>query len=182
MRFAPMANSSTPNSTPATGRTSTTSSRRSKKQNSVAALLTGVFGLVKADPPRALRFFSAGRWTFSFLRRVKGAWWPSRSSKPSSVRKNRGRFDSCPLRSAVISRSETTARPRRSLGEGGSRRYTPASSKVFELTSTLRSDKMGSCGKTCRRACWLNFEAHPAHDESEVSFRICSRDMRFTSF
>src|SRR6266581_9067519 len=63
-----------------------------------------------------------------------------------------------------------------------SRRYTPASSKVFELTSTLRSDKMGSCGKTCRRACWLNFEAHPAHDESEVSFRICSRDIEITPF
>src|SRR5215468_3650984 len=63
-----------------------------------------------------------------------------------------------------------------------SRRYTPASSKVFELTSTLRSDKIGSCGKTCRRACWLNFEAHPAHDESEVSFRICSRDIEITSF
>jgi hypothetical protein len=41
---------------------------------------------------------------------------------------------------------------------------------------------MGSCGKTCRRACWLNFDAHPAQDESDVSFRICSRDMRFTSF
>src|SRR5215475_13297727 len=40
---------------------------------------------------------------------------------------------------------------------------------------------MGSCGKTCRRACWLNFDAHPAQDESDVSFRICSRDMRFTS-
>src|SRR5436309_12407630 len=63
-----------------------------------------------------------------------------------------------------------------------SRRYTPASSKVFELTSTLRSNKMGSCGKTCRRACWLNLEAHPAHDESEVSCLICSRDMRFTPF
>src|SRR5437870_2219045 len=63
-----------------------------------------------------------------------------------------------------------------------SRRYTPASSKVFELTSTLRSNKMGSCGKTCRRACWLNLEAHPAHDESEVSFRICSRDIPFTPF
>src|ERR1041385_934787 len=63
-----------------------------------------------------------------------------------------------------------------------SRRYTPASSKVFELTSTLRSDKIGSCGKTCRRACWLNFEAHPAQDESEVSFRICSRDIEITSF
>src|SRR5437870_11987100 len=58
-----------------------------------------------------------------------------------------------------------------------SRRYTPASSKVFELTSTLRSNEMGSCGKTCRRACWLNLEAHPAQDESEVSLRICSRDI-----
>src|SRR5437660_3654250 len=41
---------------------------------------------------------------------------------------------------------------------------------------------MGSCGKTCRRACWLSLEAHPAQDESEVSLRICSRDIRFTSF
>ena len=38
------------------------------------------------------------RWTFSSSRRVKGAWWPSRSSKPSSSRKCRGRFDSYPLR------------------------------------------------------------------------------------
>ena len=36
---------------------------------------------------------------------------------------------------------------------------------------------MGSCGKTCRRACWLNLEAHPAQDESDVSLRICSRDI-----
>src|SRR5438034_2665391 len=63
-----------------------------------------------------------------------------------------------------------------------SRRYTPASSKVFELTSTFRSNEMGSCGKTCRRACWLNLEAHPAQDESDVSLRICSRDIPFTSF
>src|SRR6476620_5513366 len=63
-----------------------------------------------------------------------------------------------------------------------SNRYTPASSKVFELTSTFRLNEMGSCGKTCRRACWLNFDAHPAQDESDVSFRICSRDMWFTSF
>src|SRR5215472_19245473 len=62
-----------------------------------------------------------------------------------------------------------------------SRRYTPASSNVLELTSTLRSNEMGSCGKTCRRACWLNLEAHPAQDESEVSFRICSRDIDVTS-
>ena len=114
-----MANSSTPNSTPATGRISTTWSRRSKKQNSVAALLTEIFGLVKADLPRALRVFSVqrstlntqhsiqkvgrwtldvGRWAFSSFGRVKGAWWPSRSSKPSSPRKWRGRFDSYPLR------------------------------------------------------------------------------------
>ena len=41
---------------------------------------------------------------------------------------------------------------------------------------------MGSCGKTCRRACWLNLEAHPAQDESEVNLRICSRDIWFTPF
>src|SRR5207342_2538551 len=63
-----------------------------------------------------------------------------------------------------------------------SNRYTPASSNVFELTSTFRFNEMGSCGKTCRRACWLNFDAHPALDESDVSLRICSRDMWFTSF
>src|SRR5437667_3984171 len=63
-----------------------------------------------------------------------------------------------------------------------SRRYTPASSNVFELTSTLRSNEIGSCGKTCRRACWLNLEAHPAQDDSEVSLRICSRDIVVTSF
>src|SRR5215475_14008517 len=63
-----------------------------------------------------------------------------------------------------------------------SNRYTPASSNVFELTSTFRFSEIGSCGKTCRRACWLSFDAHPAQDESDVSFRICSRDMRFTSF
>src|SRR5215469_367686 len=63
-----------------------------------------------------------------------------------------------------------------------SKRYTPASSNVFELTRTFLLNEMGSCGKTCRRACWLNFDAHPAQDESDVSFRICSRDMRFTSF
>src|SRR5436190_16801319 len=63
-----------------------------------------------------------------------------------------------------------------------SRRYTPASSKVFELTSTFRPNEIGSCGKTCRRACWLNLEAHPAQDESDVSLRICSRDIWFTPF
>jgi hypothetical protein len=36
---------------------------------------------------------------------------------------------------------------------------------------------MGSCRKTCVRACWLNLAAHPAQDESAVSLRICSRDI-----
>src|SRR4029434_8900379 len=63
-----------------------------------------------------------------------------------------------------------------------SNRYTPASSNVFELTSTFRFNEMGSCGKTCRRACWLNFDAHPAQDESDVSFWIFSRDNVVTSF
>src|SRR5215831_14436215 len=63
-----------------------------------------------------------------------------------------------------------------------SRRYTPASSNVVEFTITFRLNESGSCGKTCRRACWLNFEAHPAQDESEVSVRTRSRDIWFTSF
>src|SRR5205809_2981748 len=63
-----------------------------------------------------------------------------------------------------------------------SRREAPASSNVFEFTITFPSREVGSCGKTCRRACWLNFDAHPAHDESEVSLRICSRDIEVTPF
>src|SRR5881392_3964273 len=53
----------------------------------------------------------------------------------------------------------------------------PASSNVVEFTITFASAERGSCGKTCRRACWLNLEAHPAQDESGVSFRTCSRDI-----
>src|SRR6267143_4615104 len=58
----------------------------------------------------------------------------------------------------------------------------PASSNVVEFTITFGSTERGSCGKTCRRACWLNLEAQPAQDESEVSLRTCSRDMTVTSF
>jgi hypothetical protein len=115
-----MANCFIPNSQPATGRTSTTSSKPLRKQNSPAARY-GAFSLAAVAALGMPRLFSAqrrrfnaqrsiqtvarwvldvGRWTFSFclLRRVKGAWWPSRSSKPSSPRKWRGRFDSYPLR------------------------------------------------------------------------------------
>ncbi len=120
-----MANSSIPNSTPATGRTSTTSSRRSRKQNNRAqvseiqssvlnacAQFIGICRILRVQKQRqaaalqsALRSrkiprwrLDVERWTFFSSRRVKGAWWPSRSSKPSSPRKWRGRFDSYPLR------------------------------------------------------------------------------------
>src|SRR5216117_3439761 len=57
------------------------------------------------------------------------------------------------------------------------KRYTPASSALTEPTSTCGSRNFGSCRKTCERAFWLNFDAHPAQDESDVSLRICSRDI-----
>jgi hypothetical protein len=53
-------------------------------------------------PSRSLVRRLVGRWTFSSSWRVKGAWWPSRSSKPSSPRKWRGRFDSYPLREFLV--------------------------------------------------------------------------------
>ncbi len=109
-----MANFSIPSSTRATGPTSTISSRRSKKLSKQAR-----FDLSLAQRC-ALRFqkrhqaaalqsavrarkiprwtLDVGHWTFFSSRRVKGAWWPSRSSKPSSPCKWRGRFDSYPLR------------------------------------------------------------------------------------
>ena len=114
-----MANCSIPNSTPATGRTSTRSSRRLRRQNNAPISFLGAFRPPNPTSCWRLRFFNAqrstsnaqrsihpvgrsmlgvGRWAFYCLGRVKGAWWPSRSSKPSSPRKWRGRFDSYPLR------------------------------------------------------------------------------------
>jgi hypothetical protein len=122
---------SIPNSAPAIGQTSTPSSRRSRKRNSTPASAFEVFSLVKpfrsstlrfcnAERSRfeaqrsiqkvkhsglnaCLRFIDVERCAFSFLvRRVKGAWWPSRSSKPSSPREWRGRFDSYPLRQSSL--------------------------------------------------------------------------------
>src|SRR4051794_23305144 len=58
----------------------------------------------------------------------------------------------------------------------------PASSYVVEFTSTSDPRESGSCGKTCRRACWLNFDAQPALDDNDVSLRICSSGIAFTSF
>jgi hypothetical protein len=115
-----MANCSIPNSSPASGRISTRSRRRSRKQNSqprasVSVIRRSVFRL---QGRRQVCHLESVRWrTAAFrsgtaarkiqsaicnrqsaIRRVKGAWWPSRSSKPSSLRKWRGRFDSYPLR------------------------------------------------------------------------------------
>ena len=42
------------------------------------------------------------RGAFFSSRRVKGVWWPSRSSKPLSVGNGRGRFDSYPLRLPAV--------------------------------------------------------------------------------
>ena len=151
-----MANCSIPNSTPATGRTSTISSRRSRNSNSTTALdeaisLTAVTELSIRKVFNAQRstfnaqrsiqtvrrwMLHVGRWTFFSLRRVKGAWWPSRSSKPSSPCKWRGRFDSYPLRffpavPVAVSLCETRTSPtgrrlQRSLVKGGELRC-PAS-------------------------------------------------------
>src|SRR5437763_7704877 len=115
-----MANCSIPNSTPATGRTSTLSSRRLKNASRASASFLEALGLTNATLAWTLRFFNVqrptlnaqrsiqiigrwmldvGRWTFSSSWRVKGAWWPSRSSKPPSSRlAGRDRFDSYPLR------------------------------------------------------------------------------------
>ena len=151
-----MANCFIPNSTPATGRTSTISSRRSRNSNSTTPLgeaisLTAVTELSIRKVFNAQRStlnaqrsiqtvgrwtLDVGRWTFSFYGRVKGAWWPSRSSKPSSPCKRRGRFDSYPLRffpavPVAVSLCETRTSPtgqrlQRSLVKGGELRC-PAS-------------------------------------------------------
>jgi hypothetical protein len=124
-----MANCSIPNSTPATGRTSTRSLRRSKRENSgvpqrAAFRLTRVAWSwerrslnAQRSAPNAQRSIQiVGRWTFSCSGRVKGAWWPSRSSKPSSPRKWRGRFDSYPLRrvSSTLNAQRSTLNAQRS--------------------------------------------------------------------
>jgi hypothetical protein len=116
-----MAKRSTPNSIPANGRTSTLSLARSRKQK--AEDLSGKQESRKAntkDPqtacePRSnrgpenhpafssLSCFPAFLRDFSSSRRVKGAWWPSRSSKSPLVFTDRGRFDSYPLRSKDLS-------------------------------------------------------------------------------
>jgi hypothetical protein len=115
-----MANCSIPNSSPVSGRISTRSLRRSRKQNSQSRASVSVIhrSVFRLHGRRQVRHLESVRWqTAAFksgtparkiqsaipnrqsaIRRVKGAWWPSRSSKLSSPRKWRGRFDSYPLR------------------------------------------------------------------------------------
>jgi hypothetical protein len=133
-----MTNCSIPNWTQATGRTSTLSSRPLRKRNNSAAR-SEAFSLRAIAESGILRLFNAQRstpnaqrsillvgrwmlgvesWPFSSFGRVKGAWWPSRSSKPLSVSytRDRGRFDSYPLRFfstilVAVSLCETRASP-----------------------------------------------------------------------
>ena len=128
-----MANYSIPSWTPAIGRTSTPLSRRSRKPNSASASFFEAFSLTTTVQTQASSSFNVQRlssnaqrviqtvrrwmscverWPFSIFWRVKGAWWSSRSSKPSSPRKWRGRFDSYPLRlsSLVILRGAKRSR------------------------------------------------------------------------
>jgi hypothetical protein len=135
-----MANCSIPNLNLVSGRISTKSSRPSRRRNNPAAVFHAVraregsrsnlprrFNAQRSTPnaqrlvPKIGRWtldcllakaFGVGRWTFSFSRRVKGAWWPSRSSKPSSSRKCRGRFDSYPLRLIFACHPERIPRTR----------------------------------------------------------------------
>ena len=126
-----MANCSIPNSILANGRTSTRSSRRSRKREnqrtaSVLVILLWESSVQKrrqvrhgesviwrtaalqsALSARSIRPWAldVGRCVFSTIWRVKGAWWPSRSSKPWSSRlAGRDRFDSYPLRHLISDR------------------------------------------------------------------------------
>jgi hypothetical protein len=109
-----MAKCSIPNSSPANGRISTRSLGRSKRRNNQRTASIRVIsrccsvqkrrhGAARQSALHARESWTldVGRWVFFPIRRVKGAWWPSRSSKPSSLRKWRGRFDSYPLRHFV---------------------------------------------------------------------------------
>jgi hypothetical protein len=137
-----MANCSIPSSTPASGQISTKSLRRSRKPNSASTSFFAALSVTSGTRRQTLRIsnvqhatlnshrsIGAGapvrlwvvgrwildveRWTFCFLRRVKGAWWPLRSSKPLSSRfTGRGRFDSYPLRRIILDFGFTRTRQR----------------------------------------------------------------------
>ena len=121
-----MASSFIPSSKPANGRTSIRSLRRSNRSSNRCFLCTAdsvfrvrcsMFGVCcwntrLGNAQSSTSTVRVGRWTLGverwaldyFLWRVKGAWWPSRSSKPSLVGNGRGRFDSYPLRHDTFNR------------------------------------------------------------------------------
>src|ERR1700730_1640895 len=57
-------------------------------------------------------------------------------------------------------------------------RYTPASSPAAPPTRRFRFFIIGRPRSTCARAFWLSLGNQPAQEDSHVSVKICSRDMR----
>jgi hypothetical protein len=116
-KSAPMAKGSTPNSSPANGRTSTRSLARSRKsalkrhQSGKQESRKGIQGREKHRRFKSSSCFPAFLIPFSW--RVKGAWWPSRSSKSPSVLTDRGRFDSYPLRPSIGNPQSAISNPER---------------------------------------------------------------------
>ena len=130
-----MAKRSIPSWTPANGRISTPSLGRSRKQKAEDfsgkqesrkqtqgpnfCRLRGLasYSRVSVDPcqlsPSCVRAFLSDSL---FFRRVKGAWWPSRSSKSPSVLTDRGRFDSYPLRPKDLSGKQESRNRKQGLG------------------------------------------------------------------
>jgi hypothetical protein len=153
-----MANCSTPNSNPGSGRISTRSLKRSKRRNNPAAAFhalrltevadSNLFRRFNAEPstPNAQRLsqkigrwtLGVGRWASSEIRRVRGAWWPSRSSKPSSSRKCRGRFDSYPLRQIFSRHPERIPQTREKSKDPGA----VSKSKSSGFLDFARNDKL----------------------------------------
>src|SRR5438067_756848 len=113
-----MASSSIPSSNPVSGRSSMPSLRKLRRSSSrefrseVRHETSKSFHVQRStlNVQRSTKRVPLGRWALSIghwvlfygFRRVKGAWWPSRSSKPSSVGNGRGRFDSYPLRPRIF--------------------------------------------------------------------------------
>ncbi len=123
-----MAGYSIPSSTPVNGRISTPSWRRSKKSSNHTSpalyTLQSPTSLQKQSPVFLRQRSICARKIQSAVcdgkspsRRVKGAWWPSRSSKPLSAPHNRSRdrFDSYPLR--ISNRGCTRCPPRQRPGK-----------------------------------------------------------------
>src|SRR4051812_19686318 len=126
-----MAKRSTPSSRPVNGRTSTKSLGRSKRpkpdefgnqdsrNDPGFRIVTEPKARLRIQSQAGFRIHSLLYW-FSGLqipscfpalvvpfcpsRRVNGAWWPARSSKPLSIpqARDRGRFDSYPLRQVIF--------------------------------------------------------------------------------